>query len=121
MLFAQVPVDLIKLLPDGANVVAVIVVIYLFLKQQDKSNEVLKAVQTAADLQANASQKAFQDQISALSNQYFTNQKAYQDQIQRLMDGHILVTRDAIVALQELKGVVVALRDGQTRQIEKDK
>jgi len=116
MLFAQSAADLIKLLPDGASVVAVIIVVILFLKQQDKFNSVLKDVNSQNNSEANASQKAYQEQINNMATQYFTNQKSFQDQIQRLMDAHILVTRETITSLQELKSMIASfLREQQAK------
>jgi len=95
--------ELVKLLPDGANVVAVIIVVVMFLKQQDKFNGNLK--QTIDDFhgQVRENQKNFQEQIASLSSQYFTNQSLYQAQIQRLMDSHIAITKEVITTLEGLK------------------
>lgn len=114
-LLGQMTSDLIKLLPDGANVIAVIVVVVLFLKQQEKFNAILKSITEDFHTQIKENQKAFQEQISALSNQYFTNQQAYQGQIQKLMDAHIAVTREVITTLQEVKTNVASINDRMER------
>ena len=120
MLLAQIPVDLIKLLPDGANVVAVIVVVILFLKQQEKFNIILKNMTDDFHEQVKGNQKAFQDQITTLSEQYFSYQKLYQEQIQRLMDAHILVTREVITTLQEVKQNVSNINQKMIRYDEEE-
>jgi len=111
MIFAQMGVDLVKLLPDGANVIAVIIVVMLFLKQQEKFNLILKQITDDFHTQIKENQKAFQEQVGALSTQYFSNQKLYQEQIQKLMDAHIMVTREVITTLQEVKQNVAGINE----------
>ncbi len=72
--------DLIRMLPDGASAVAVIIVVMLFLKQQDRINLMLESITQNFNDQVGDSQKAFQEQILRLNRQQFDNQKLYQDQ-----------------------------------------
>ncbi len=95
--------DLIKLLPDGASVVAVIVVIVLFLKQQDKISAMLATVTKEFNDRIYDSQKGFQAQILNLANQQYDHQKSYQDQIQALIDAHLNVSKEMIQALKALE------------------
>ncbi len=95
--------DLIRLLPDGASAVAVIIVVMLFLKQQDRINLMLETITRNFNEQVYDSQKAFQDQIIRLTRQQHDNQKLYQDQIQSLIDAHIKVSRETILALKFLE------------------
>jgi predicted ABC-type ATPase len=104
--------DLIKLLPDGASVVAVIVVVILFLKQQDRINLMLESITKGFNDQVFDSQKAFQEQILRLTGQQYENQKLYQEQIQSLIDAHIKVSRETIMALKSLEG---SLKDAKDR------
>jgi hypothetical protein len=120
MIFAQMGTDLIKLLPDGANVIAVIVVVVLFLKQQEKFNVILKSITDDFHTQIKENQRAFQEQIGQLSQQYFANQQLYQKQIQALMDAHITVTREVITTLQEVKTNVSAINQKMVRYEEQD-
>ena len=108
MLIAQAEelVSLIKLLPNGAAVIAVIVVVVLFLKQQDKVSNVLEQITDKFNDQTINNQKAFQDQINVLAQQYYTNQKSFQDQIQHLIDAHLQVSRETISALKALEATV---------------
>ncbi len=103
--------DLIKLLPDGASAVAVIFVVMLFLKQQDRINLMLESITKGFNDQVFESQKAFQDQILRLARQQGDNQKLYQDQIQSLIDAHIKVSRETILALKSLEGSLKDARD----------
>lgn len=105
-------VDLVKAIPDGLNVVGVIVVVGLFLRQQKEFNSAFK--QITEDFQARTAdnQKAFQTQIERLTEDYFKNQKAFQDQIYRLMDANIALTRDAITAMNELKSMIESVVEG---------
>jgi hypothetical protein len=117
-------VDLVKLIPDGTNLVAIVVVIVLFLKQQDKFNSILNTITAEFSKENRASQEAFQEQIGSLAKQYFENQNLYQQQIQKLMDAHIQVTKEVIAALQELKQVVTGINqrlDYYDKQLEAPK
>jgi hypothetical protein len=104
--------DLVKLLPDGASVVSVIVVIVLFLKQHDKITLMLSNVTKEFHDHIFESQKGFQDQVLKLSAQQFDHQKAYQDQIQALIEAHVNVTRETITALKSLE---MSLKDAKDR------
>jgi predicted ABC-type ATPase len=103
--------DLIHLLPDGASAVAVIFVVMLFLKQQDRINLMLESITKAFNDQVFDSQKAFQDQILRLTAQQCENQKLYQDQIQSLIDAHIKVSRETILALKSLENSLKEAKD----------
>ena len=104
--------DLIKLLPDGASAVAVIIVVMLFLKQQDRINLMLESITKGFNDQVFDSQKSFQEQILRLNGQQYENQKLYQDQIQSLIDAHIKVSRETILALRSLE---FSLKDARDR------
>jgi hypothetical protein len=103
--------DLISLLPDGASAVAVIIVVMLFLKQQDRINLTLETITKGFHGQVFDSQKAFQDQVLELTHQQYDNQKLYQDQIQSLIDAHIKVSRETILALKSLEASLKEARD----------
>ena len=103
--------DMIKLLPDGASAVAVIVVVMLFLKQQDRINRMLETITKSFSEQVSDSQKTFQEQILRLARQQFDNQKLYQDQIQSLIDAHIKVSRETILALKSLEAGLKEAKD----------
>jgi len=103
--------DLIKLLPNGASTIALIVVVVLFLKQQEKMNDVLKQITDKFNEQTSVNQKSFQDQINALSSQQYSNQKSFQDQIQLLIDAHLKVSRETIAAMKALEATVNMVKD----------
>ena len=103
--------DMIKLLPDGASAVAVIIVVMLFLKQQDRINHMLESITKSFNEQVGDSQKGFHEQILRLARQQFENQKLYQDQIQSLIDAHIKVSRETILALKSLESSLKDARD----------
>ena len=95
--------ELIRLLPDGASAVAVIFVVMLFLKQQDRINLMLKSITKGFNDQVFDSQKAYQEQILRLAHQQFENQRLYQEQIQTLIDAHIKVSCETIVGSSRWK------------------
>lgn len=103
--------DLIRLLPDGASAVAVIFVVMLFLKQQDRINIMLETITRDFNDQVIDSQKSFQEQILRLTRQQYDNQKLYQDQIQSLIDAHIKVSRETILALKSLESSLKEAKD----------
>jgi hypothetical protein len=95
--------DLIHLLPDGASVVAVIFVVMLFLRQQDRLSVMLDTITKGFNERVNESQKTFQEQVLRLTTQQGDNQRLYQEQIQSLIDAHIKVSRENILALKSLE------------------
>ena len=103
--------DLIKMLPDGASAVAIIAVVILFLKQQERVNAMFETITKSFNEQAAETQKTFQDQILKLSSQQFDNQKHYQDQIQSLIDAHIKVSRETILAMKALEASLKAAKE----------
>ena len=108
--------DLIQLLPDGASAVAVIIVVMLFLRQQDRINLMLETITKGFSEQVNDSQRAFLEQVLQLTSRQFDNQRLYQDQIQSLIDAHIKVSRETILALKSLEASLKEAKDrGQVR------
>jgi len=103
--------DLIHLLPDGASAVAVIVVVMLFLRQQDRINAMLESITQGFNAQVNDSQKTFQEQVVQLTTRQFDNQRLYGDQIQSLIDAHIKVSRETILALKSLEASLKEAKD----------
>lgn len=103
--------DLVKLLPNGAATVSVILVVILFLKQQEKMNVILEQITNKFNEQTAANQKSYQDQITALSSQYYTNQQAFQNQIQSLIDAHLKISRETISALKSLEATVNVVKE----------
>lgn len=95
--------DLIKLLPDGASVVAVIVVIVLFLKQQEKVNQTFEAVTRKFHETECEGRVMYQNQLVKLEAQQTDSQKHYQDQIHALIEAHLNVSKEMITAIKELE------------------
>ena len=108
--------ELIRLLPDGASTVGVIIVVMLFLKQQDHLNLMLKSITTSFNDQVYDSPKSFRDQTIQLTRQHHDNQKLCQDQIQSLFDSHLRESRDMIIALKSLEASLkVAMEHGSIK------
>lgn len=102
--------DLIKLLPEGSSVVAVIVVVVIFLRNQKEFNVSLKNITDEFSKNVTAMQQDFQKQIDRLSNAYLENEKTYRTQIQKLFDDFITVSRETITAVKGLEATVRELR-----------
>jgi hypothetical protein len=108
--------QLIQLIPNGASVVGVLIVVILFLRQQDKINMMLETITKGFNEQVNDSQKTFQTQLLKLTTRQFETQRMYQDQLQSLIDAHINVARETIVALKSLEASLKEAKDrGQIR------
>jgi hypothetical protein len=105
--------ELIKMLPAGGSAVAVIMVVMLFLRQQDRLNLMVETITKGFNEQINDSQKTFQEQILRLTTQQFDNQRLYQSQIQSLIDAHIKVSRETIMALKSLEASLKESERGQ--------
>ena len=103
--------ELIKMLPAGGSAVAVIMVVMLFLRQQDRLNLMVETITKGFNEQINDSQKTFQEQILRLTTQQFDNQRLYQSQIQSLIDAHIKVSRETILALKSLEASLKQAKD----------
>src|SRR5947209_15834603 len=101
------------MLPAGGSAVAVIMVVMLFLRQQDRLNLMVETITKGFNEQINDSQKTFQEQILRLTTQQFDNQRLYQSQIQSLIDAHIKVSRETIMALKSLEASLKESERGQ--------
>ena len=88
--------DLVKMLPDGASVVAVLLVIILFLRQADKINVLMVDLAKQFNDRVVDGLKGFQEQILKLADQQSRGQKEYQDQVQAM-------TKETILALKSLE------------------
>ena len=104
--------ELLKMVPGGGSVAALIVTVILFLKQQEKSQAGLSLIAETFNARVAATQASSQDQINRLVAQATENQKLYQDQIQALIDRHLEVSRETIAAIKSLE---VAVRELQSR------
>ena len=125
-------VNLVKLIPDGLSVIAVIVVVILFLRQQDKSNEVITSL---SDKQENLisqmmqrfnesiekGRSSYQEQISKLANQNTDSQRQYQDQIQQMLQSHFKITKESIEALKTLETTISTFKEQFTSYVGRTK
>ncbi|MEW4566702.1 hypothetical protein AB1L88_02430 [Tautonia sp. JC769] len=103
-------VELLKMLPGGGSVAALIVTVILFLKQQERTQVSLGQITDVFNARAVASQKLFQEQVNRLMSQNVENQKLFQEQIQLLIDGHLEVSRETIAALKAMENAVHELQ-----------
>lgn len=111
MLLAEaLPTDLVKMLPDGTATIAVIAVVMLFLKQQDKATILLKeytdSFQEAIANMA-ASHKSALDEMMRRESE---NRIHYQTQIESLMDSQLEVTREVTASIEKLASAVNEVR-----------
>ena len=108
--------DLMKLLPEGASVIAVIIVVILFLRQQRAQDEQNKAIASTFEKRVDEVVTRFQGQIDRITQQVFEYERNNQAQIQRLFDSFIQVSKETIQAVVELKSAV----EGLARKIDKN-
>lgn len=108
MLFADtLPLDLIKLLPDGATSVAIITIVILFLKQQDKAAESLKQITDSFQQSIRDLDTRQREAISEMNKRATDDRIHYQSQIQTLMDEHVEMSREVTGKLEALKTEIV--------------
>lgn len=106
LIISEGTLDLLKLLPEGTSVVAVIAIVILFLKQQRETSKQVKDIADGFNARIKEVADGFQLQITTLTNQIFENQKIQQQQMQRLFDGFMEVSRETVKAVVELRGAV---------------
>jgi uncharacterized membrane protein YvbJ len=103
-------IELLKMLPGGGSVAALIVTVILFLKQQEKWQINLGQITETFNNRVITTQAAFQDQVTHLMAQNTENQKLYQEQIRLLIDGHLEVSIETVAALKALENAVHELQ-----------
>lgn len=103
-------VELLKMLPGGGSVAALIVTVILFLKQQERTQLSLGQITETFNARVVSTQSSFQEQINRLMIQNVENQKLFQEQIQLLIDGHIEVSRETIAAIKAMEHTVHELQ-----------
>ncbi len=102
--------ELLQMLPGGGSVAALIMTVILFLKQQEKAQATINQVTETFNVRVTETQVSFQDQINRQMVQINENQKRYQEQIQSLIDAHIEVSRETVLALKSLEAAVSELQ-----------
>ena len=71
----------------------------------------LETITKGFNEQVNDSQKTFQEQVLRLTTRQYDNQRMYQEQIQSLIDAHIKVSRETILALKSLETSLKEAKD----------
>lgn len=103
--------ELIKLLPEGSAVIAVIVVVLLFLKQQREQEKRLEGITAAFNQRILEVTQAFQSQIDRLAKQIFDDKQSTQIQMQKLFDSFMSLSRETVSAVVELKTAIHSLAE----------
>lgn len=98
--------EILKAVSGGGSAVAIIAVVILFLRQQEKANEALRQIAEKFTAEVRDSQRAFQEQINIMMGTIGRSQKLYQDQIRGLIDDHMIVTRETVAAVRGLDATV---------------
>lgn len=101
--------QLIKLLPEGASVIAVILVVILFLKQQREQGKEISAMADNFNKRIEQVTTDNRKQNEALIDRIYQHEIATQGQVQKLFDQFISVSQETIRAVIELKGAVEKL------------
>jgi hypothetical protein len=108
--------QIVKLLPEGSSVIAVIVVVVLFLKQQREQAKQIEGIANAFNQRIGEVTTNFQQQVDRLANQIFQYEKDSQAQIQRLFDQFVIISKETIAAVVELRSSV----EGLSKRVEMD-
>lgn len=103
--------DIFKLIPDGASVVGVIIVVILFLRHQKEFNVTLQNIATDFREQIAHTQEQYQAQVKQLAEQFQAAERAHMEQIKALIDDYISISRETVGAVKELEEAVRELKD----------
>lgn len=107
LLFAQaVPVELIKLLPDATAAVAVIAVVMLFLKQQDKQAENVKEMTDSFQEAVRDLTKEHRELVTEIGRRETDSRVAFQAQIQTLLEANLGSRKELIDGFRDLKTTI---------------
>src|ERR1041385_2944586 len=111
MFIKESKMDLTKLLPDSVSTVAVIIVVTIFLRNQQQFNESLRTIASEFSHKIEILQQNFENQIDKLTTNYLNSEKIYQAQIQKLFDDFMTVSRETVVAVKQLESAVRELKE----------
>lgn len=104
LLIAQaVPVELFKLLPDATAAVAVIAVVMLFLKQQDKQAENVKEMTDSFQEAVKDLTTQHRESIAEVGRRETESRIYYQTQIQTLLESNLDSRKELIDGFRDLK------------------
>lgn len=90
--------QLIELLPQGASVIAVLAVVVIFLKQQDKFGETLKQVATSCHTSHTEARADYQRQVAQLVEGY-KNSTERQTQATKDLEGAVRQLNNTVLLL----------------------
>lgn len=99
-------IDLIKWLPQGGAAGAVILVVYLFLKQQDKGNALLLAVTDKFTATINDHQQRSDERLAAIAKQAADVAATTQATVNALVRDQIVSNTQMTDAIRGLQDVV---------------
>lgn len=103
--------DLLKIIPDGLNVIAVLIVMFFFAKREDKFTTAIREIKDDFKDEIRRSQEAFQGQISEITRINTSSQREFQQQLQVLIEAHLTVSRESISALKSFEKVIEGMKD----------
>lgn len=103
--------QLIKLLPEGVSVVAVIMVVSLFLKQQRYQNKQSEKVADTYTTHLDQVTSDFRGQLDKMMTEIAKMDKERYDQIQLVFNGYMNLSREMIQTMAEFRGALKSLEN----------
>jgi hypothetical protein len=101
--------EALELLPNGGIAAALIAVVILFLRRQEKGDQALRE-NTDAFLGALAeSRHEVQEQLRAIAERSAADRKETQALVRQILDDHLVVTREATAAMRQLQAICGAV------------
>ena len=98
--------EILKAMPNGGAVIALIAVVILFLKKQDRTDQMLGEITARFAAEVQSDRQAFQSQLAALMERSEVSQRLYMDQIKAIVGDYAILTRENITAVRELQRIV---------------
>lgn len=110
MLLAQaVPVELFKFLPDATAAVAVIAVVMLFQKQQDKQADAVKEMTETFQETVKDLTQQHRESIAEISRRESDTRLHFQTQLQTLLDSNLESRKELIDGFKDLRGSIESM------------
>lgn len=107
MLLAQaVPVELFKFLPDATAAVAVIAVVMLFQKQQDKQADAVKEMTETFQETVKDLTQQHRESIAEISRRESDTRLHFQTQLRTLLDSNLESRKELIDGFKDLRGSI---------------
>jgi hypothetical protein len=105
-----VETEILKLISTGGSVVVLFASIIIFLKELGKRDEVIKTLQAQSNAIFTEMRLAHSGQVTGMIDQMGEQQKYFQDQFRKVMDEHLVISKEMTMEFKHLKGEIQSNR-----------